>query len=265
MKSMLIRPALILALAIAVLSAIAPSLANADPRAEPTNPEARAHFELGNKLFFLKEFEKAISEYKSGALIESLPVWDLALGQCYRMLHRYEDSLWHLERFIKYGHPSGGLLKGINEVIAPMRAEVEKNAMSQRSAGGPPGQTAPAAAAPTPVIKIENTSPWYRDGLGLALVGVGTIGVAAGGYLLLDGSRLHDEANRDPSQARQDALNDQANSRVDLGAGLGIAGIVALSVGVIRFATRPSDRSTRATVAWTITASTRGIAALGRF
>ncbi|TMQ08307.1 MAG: tetratricopeptide repeat protein [Deltaproteobacteria bacterium] len=251
-----------------------------DPRAEPTNPEARAHFEQGAKLWGLKDFEGAIVEYKKGARIEGLPVFDLALGQCYRMLRQYDDALWYFNRFIKQGRPSGKLLKGVEDLMAQMRAEqkatvqeparavpvssIEHVAVAPASSPSVPSMSPPAATPSSVATTVERTPPWYRDALGLTLVGLGTIAASTAGYLALDGKRLRDESNRDPFQARRNELYDQSVSRYTLGAGFGIAGGGLLIVGIIRIASR-SDHPRASMTSWNLDVTGSGLRISGQF
>jgi len=84
-----------------------------NPLARPTKREARGHLDRGNKLYNLRSFDEAIAEFKAGAIIEAVPVFDYNLGQAYRQLGKYEDALWHYDRFLNYGHPTGQLLDAV--------------------------------------------------------------------------------------------------------------------------------------------------------
>lgn len=236
--------------------------AHADPRAEPTTPEARAHFDRGGKLFGLQDFEGAILAYKQAALIENLPVFDLALGQCYRKLHRYDDALWHFQRFLKYGRPSGNVRKGVEDLMAQMRAE-HAPVVPHSAPSDPPA--APLAATAPAAPTVERGDPWYRDGLGLALVGIGTLAAGTAGYLVFDGHRLRDDSNTDPVQARRNQLYDESVSRYRLSAAFGIAGGSLLVAGILRLASRPSARIRRDATSWNLEVTGHGVMAFGQF
>src|SRR5882724_11088677 len=90
------------------------------PLARPTNHEACEHLDRGNKLYNLRSFDEAIREFKAGALIESAPVFDYNLGQAYRQLGKYKDALWHYDRFLNYGRPTGELLDAVTGFMAEM-------------------------------------------------------------------------------------------------------------------------------------------------
>ncbi|HEX7837012.1 MAG TPA: tetratricopeptide repeat protein [Kofleriaceae bacterium] len=253
---------------------------HSDPRAEPTTPEARAHFDRGGKLFGLQDFEGAILEYKQGALIENLPVFDLALGQCYRKLHRYDDALWYFRRFLKYGRPSGNVRRGVEDLVAQMRTEQEMivqepaRAVPAGSAEHPPvvPQSPPPGTPPRPLAEAApaaatagRSDPWYRDVLGLALVSAGTAAASTAGYLAFDGHRLRDDSNTDPVQARRNHLYDESVSHYRLGAAFGIAGASLLVVAVIRLASRPSERTRRSATSWDVGVTGDRVMVFGQF
>lgn len=271
MPSMLQRLVLVLCFGYAVLGAIP---VHADPRAPPTNPAARAHFDRGGKLFTLREFEKALDEYKQGALIESLPVFDLALGQCYRMLRRFDDALWHYDRFIKYGHPTGNVLKGVNDLIAQLRAELDQQRVETKGpAEAPPAAApqhkpaslpgAPAPPLPTGPVIHESAEPWYVDRIGWALTATGVAGLAVASGLLIDARSLDNAAKASHSAQEHHQLQDKASTRSSIGAVIGIAGAGALVTGIIKLAAVPKARSGVAT--WNLGVSGDGLMVFGRF
>jgi len=216
----------------------------------------------------LKEFEKAADEYKQGALIESLPVFDLALGQCYRMLHRPDDAIWYYERFIKYGRPTGNVLKGVEDLIALMRAELEKKAtapVSTEAAPTPAQRVPPTATASSPSPTTETTGltfqhreRWYQDRLGWGLVGAGLVAAGVAGYLFSGASDLHAEANATLSHMRRNELHDQADRRKVIGDVVGAGGVALLVTAAVKLAIHPGDHASPS-VSWGLAISSQGV------
>jgi tetratricopeptide (TPR) repeat protein len=169
-----------------LLSAFATPV-QADALAKPTNVVAREHHTTGNRYYRLGEFEKAIEEYKAGALREDAPVFSWNLGQCYRMLGRHEEAIWHYERFLDRGKPTGEVEAAAKKFIAQMQAEIEtKLAMKQpRVEPAPPpagseslGQALPANSPPA---AQQRGVPLRRKlALGVGATGVAIVGLGVG-------------------------------------------------------------------------------------
>ncbi|MEP6864173.1 MAG: tetratricopeptide repeat protein [Deltaproteobacteria bacterium] len=169
-----------------------------DPLAKPKDPVAQEHLSQGNKLYRLRDFDKAIEEYKAGALKEDAPVFLYNLGQCYRQLGKYEDAIWHYERFLSRAQPTGDMRTAVEDFVKQMKSELDKKAMSQ-----PPTEPAPepkpkleAARQPVAPQPVAPVDPWYADGLGWTFAGAGLLATGIGGYLLLDANDLYDECER---------------------------------------------------------------------
>ncbi|MEJ7598498.1 MAG: hypothetical protein WKG01_11360 [Kofleriaceae bacterium] len=266
--------------ALVVLSAILllPSTSSAQAAdrslSKPREAKAREHLVHGNSLYAVREFEKAVSEYKAGALAEAAPVFDYNLGQCYRLLGRYSDAIWHYDRFIRAGKPGEKLLGHVTNFIAQMKAELDKKAMTQPPVEAAADGTAPSSKTgpqlPSRILvrsdELERDEPWYTDSFGWGLAGSGVVALGASGLLFLSAAGLQDEANSEASQQRQDELRDKASTRRLLGTVIGIGSVSLLATGIIKLAI-PSDRSrTRTNVAsWELGISSSGPVAFGRF
>lgn len=230
-------------LLVALLLCSVAATAHGDALAHPTNPIAREHLTAGNRLYRVREFEKAIEEYKAGALRESATVFHYNLGQCYRQLGRYEDALWHYERFLERGKPTGEVEKVTRSFIDQMRSELEKKAMTQPPVEPAPPPLATTASSGQPTILrneasfvAERSPRWYEDTLGWGMAGSGAITAAVAGWMLLSGSALHDEANAEPNQRRQAELRDTADTRRLLGTVIGAGGAALMITGVVKLA-----------------------------
>ncbi len=181
-----------------LISALATTV-RADALAKPTNVVAREHLATGNRYYRLREFEKAVEEYKAGAIREDAPVFYYNLGQCYRQLGRYEDAIWHYERFLDRGKPTGEVEAAVKKFIAQMKAEREKAAMKQPPVEPVPPPTADPASAGH---MLPNSSPPAEQRRGMPLqrrlaIGVGAAGAAAMGLGIVLGLRaqsFEDEA-----------------------------------------------------------------------
>ena len=219
-----------------------------DPRDEPTDPGAHAHFVEGGKLFLVRNFEQAILEYKAGALIQPLPVFDLTLAQCYRLLRRYDIARWYFERFIKYGHPGTKLLEAIENLMNQMSdSEVEVEHLPSASS------SSSFTERPQPETKTEPEpepgEPWYHDGVGFGITGSGAVALGVATYLLVSANRLHNESNSDAvSEGRRAELYDRAGTRYWTGSIVGALGSAVFIAGIVKLIVHPEEHARRVNV-----------------
>jgi tetratricopeptide (TPR) repeat protein len=225
-------------LAVLPISALAET-AYANPLAKPTNAVARDHLTTGNRLYRVREFEKAIEEYKAGAVRQDAPVFYYNLGQCYRQLGRYEDAIWHYERFLERGKPTGEVEAAVRDFIAQMKGELDKKAMSQ-----PPVEPAPpTSTASTPTVSASSgqmlpTAPPDADHRGMTFqrklaIGIGLSGVALAGLgvgLGLRAQSFKDDA-AEVCPMNPCARSDEANELLDRGKTNALYSNVAFGVG----------------------------------
>lgn len=241
-----------------------------DPLAKPKDPVAQEHLSQGNKLYRLRDFEKAIEEYKAGALKEDAPVFLYNLGQCYRQLGKYEDAIWHYERFLSRAQPSGDMRTAVEDFVKQMKSELDKKAMSQppTEPAPDPGKSKPAEPAPHVVAPPPETAisePWYSDTLGWTLSGAGLVATGIGGYLLFDASDLYDQANHEPRQEVRTQLRSQGDSRRTSGVIVGVGGVALLTAGIIKLAIHPSATRETTETAWNVGVSSNSLFVFGSF
>lgn len=228
--------------------------AHADALAPPTDAVAREHQTKGNQYYRrLRDFEKAIEEYKAGALKEDAPVFSYNLGQCYRQLGRYEDAIWHYERFLDRGKPTGKVEASVKKFIAQMKGELEKKAMKQ-----PPVEPAPPStsdsATPRQTLPASLPSAERRRGMPLQrklAIGVGAAGAAAVGLGVVLGLRAQslkdDAAEICPMTSCARAL--EANDLIDRGktnalyanVAYGVSGVAILGAAVLWLTSSPAE------------------------
>jgi tetratricopeptide (TPR) repeat protein len=263
-----------------IFAAICPRAAFAgDPLARPASREARQHLDKGNKLYNIRSFDDAITEFKAGALIEPAPVFDYNLGQAYRQLGKYQDALWHYDRFMKYGEPTGELRDAVMSFTAAMRAHIANRALTMPpTAAAPPDRSTEQATlaktrATTPesathTRNIESIRPVEHpdgpDWIGWSLAGSGVVALGVSGVLLYSASSLNGRANTELDARARDDLHDQASTRNTAGIVIGVGGLVLTAVGVIKLAVHPRHpASSTATLDVGITSD--GVFVLGHF
>jgi len=114
----------------------------------------------------------------------------------------------------------------------------------------------PAAPARSPDMTIHTTptepasSAWYTDPAGDALTGLGIVGVAFGGVMLMSASSASSDSKSAATYDQFKALDDKAKSRGAIGVIAGGVGAALILGGVIRYATRSSSSESTTVTGW---------------
>lgn len=211
--------------------------AESDPLAKPLSPAARAHLERGNKLYAIRSFDQAIEEYKAGALLEDTPVFQYNLAQAYRITGRYQEALWHYERFVMRTEPSGPLREAIDRFTMQMRAEIERAAMKEPPTGVAPTQRDEREVDTAPYAKTQEAQdPWYGDYFGWVLAASGLAISGASIYFFLDAQDSDERALTEVREVERRNLKSSARDSRRLGYAFAAIGIGTTSLGVIKLA-----------------------------
>jgi tetratricopeptide (TPR) repeat protein len=253
-----------------------------NPLAKPKATAAREHLERGNRLYDTRAFDEAIVEYKAGALVEPAPVFDFNLGQAYRQLGRYQDALWHYDRFLRYGEPMGELLDAVNGFMTEMRAQLANRAPTMPPTGPAANDGSAFASTARPPDRVIPRSEAERNDraeqlerasapesaaspywLGWTTLGTGVVAAGASGLLLWRASSLHDQANTEPDVRRRVEVHDHAKTRTVIGAVVGVGGAVLTATGAVLLVTHSRARARIAS--WDIGISAHGVEVFGRF
>lgn len=231
-----------------------------------TKPDAIEHFKKGNALYNAGDFAEAVKEYKAGMLAESSAVFNFNLGQSYRQLGDYTQAKWHYQRYLNSGLATNEEREAIEKVIAKMDAELQQKARTEPPTAPQTSiDRAPPAAAPSPspATTTDTSSPWYQDGIGWGLTGVGVASGAVSGVLFLQSADLENDADAAPSAGQAQALRDKAATRSTAGTIVGIAGGAFLIAGVVKLVIHPSSPQAPTTV--TLGVAPSGVWVSGRF
>lgn len=249
----------------------------------PASQKAREHLNRGFRLYNNQDFRAAIDEFKAGVLVEQCSCFDYDLGQSYRQLGMYKEALWHYQRFLNVGNPTGEVLEAVQKWITEMQAHLADAArtMPPTEAAPPtPPEPSPASTASrataSPTQAAAQPDPRKRDappgddrsgsvswfGWTATIGGVAALGTT--GYLFLRASSLDDQGNKSLDHRMRNDLHDQASARRTAGVIVGVAGAALTATGVyLVIASRHHDRSTTASLDVGLTG--RGVIVFGRF
>lgn len=257
-------------------AALATRTAYADPPLQkPRQAAALEHLEQASKLYNVRAFDKAAEEYKAGALIEPAPIFDYNLGQCYRQLHRYQDAIWHYQRFIHESPQTPEHVEAAQKFITEMQAELDQKAMtepptesadaaSQSKVAPEPKPPTPHAGVVAPLPPPARPEPWYDDAMGWGLAGAGLVGLGVSGALFISASGLNSDADHATTQTEAKQLRDRADTRSLIGTVVGIGGAALFVGGVVKLAIHPSSEPATST-ALNVGFSSNGLVLSGRF
>jgi hypothetical protein len=119
----------------------------ASPAARADVANAKAHYERGQALYQLGEYQRALDEFKEAHIEKADPAFLYNIAQCYRQLGDTENALAFYRRYLSFG-PEG-----------PLRADVERRIQElelARTTGRPAPPTAPRATeAPRAPLRME--------------------------------------------------------------------------------------------------------------
>lgn len=238
----------------------------AGPFDRPPNTDACAHLDRGNTLYDLGKFEEAIAEFEAGALIQPAAVFDYNLGQANRQLKKYQEALWHYDRFLHSGSPTGKVRDAVIAFMAEMKANLENKAQKM-----PPTDHAPTDpfASPHPPETSANNRLHARghtagmDWLGWSLSGVGVLGLGASGYLFLRASNLNDRVALEQAEQQREDLRHDVHTYVVAGTVTVSCSAAVLIAGIVRLALHRSEPATD--TAWSIVPMSNGAMVFGRF
>jgi tetratricopeptide (TPR) repeat protein len=62
---------------------------------------AKAHYEKGTRLYEIREYDKALLEYKAAYLAQPDPAFLFNIGQCYRKLGQNQEALSFFQEYLK--------------------------------------------------------------------------------------------------------------------------------------------------------------------
>src|ERR1039457_5384560 len=73
--------------------------------AENDKVVARAHYETATRIYDLREYAKALDEYKAAYLAKPDPAFLFNVGQCYRRLGKFDQALDFYREYLKKAPP----------------------------------------------------------------------------------------------------------------------------------------------------------------
>ncbi len=262
---------------------------------ESNKASAKAHYETGTRLYDIREYDKALLEYKSAYLAQPDPAFLFNIGQCYRKLGQNQDALNFFQEYLKKASPDDPSRHQVEARVREIEADAKLKAEAAQAAPPPsipspapnPPPPIPTAAPPSPTpttpelspaassveqaAQIDAASPPRNSGLGMRIAGIacgvaGLASVATGIYYYTRARSLSDRVtNSQTPQASDDQAGRDAQTMQWVFYGVGAA---ALATGTVLtlFGWPSTDRSrTVARVKPMVGPGLAGISAQGAF
>lgn len=147
------------------LACFAPARAAWADRDSTSEAKARRHYERGQKLFTLQQFDKALDQFQRAFDADPIPDFLFNIGQCQRNLGDREAAIFSFKQYLKL-KPDASNRESVEELIQQLE---EKQAIAPPPPPPPRDEQPPPSRARSPFYKKW----WFWTGV--AVVG------AAGG------------------------------------------------------------------------------------
>ena len=273
-------------LVVVALGAWVPAAKAGDRRAT-----AKAHYETATRLYDIREYDKALREYKSAYLAQPDPAFLFNIGQCYRKLGQNQQALNFFQEYLKKAAPDDPNRSQVEARVRDIEAEAKLQAEAAQAAAAPAPapevvQPAPEVVQPAPplapaavlapttaaasveqTVPVNTTPPGSGRGLriaGMACGAAGLVSVGIGIYYYARARSLSDSVtgSQHPKASDDQAGRDaQTMQWVFYGIGAG-----ALATGTVLYLLGwPSKESGRTVAAPIMGPGLVGISAQGTF
>jgi tetratricopeptide (TPR) repeat protein len=184
--------------------------------------EAKQHMDAAAVAYKMGHFDETLVELEKAYALDPRPELHYSIGQVYVKLDRCSDAIGAYERFLATG-PSPDRAELANQAI-----EVCKTQLAARPAPTPVPVPQPVPIAPA---VVDETPAWYKDKLGLGLVGTGAVVSVVGLVLYADARGKADDAANAPDYAESERLYDSARSQRTTSIIVSVVGVAAIGVG----------------------------------
>ncbi|HEY0195548.1 MAG TPA: hypothetical protein VGC42_30750 [Kofleriaceae bacterium] len=226
--------------------------------AQPKRKPARAQFDRGVAAYKKNNYEGAAAALGKSFELEADPDTLFAWAQAERKLDHCEKALELYEKLMTFDLPAA------NKAAVQQKHDECNDIIGAKAATATPPEPAPAPTPPPPAPSVAPAAEpepaaiphasagraWYKDPVALTLLGVGIVGVGAGGGYLYRAKSWHDKIDGSPNDARAHTLADRAKSQALIGTIAAGAGGVLIIGGIIWIATRHHSTESQPLTAW---------------
>ncbi len=162
------------------------SLAYAGKLDEASRARARQRFEAGSKLYNLRDYEKALEEFKAVYLLTGEPALLFNIGQCERQLERFADARKSFMSFLREATMTDEQRENVKSLVAAIDAAAKEAAGRETAKKREPQQDSSSSASTLVASSQAETKspkrmrPWVWGVVGAGVVVVVGLGVGLG-------------------------------------------------------------------------------------
>lgn len=218
-----------------------PILAVADNKAD-----AQKQLEVAAAAYKEKRWQDVLDALNKAYALDPKPELHFSLGQVYVKMGRCPDAIVAYEQFVA-SKPSGDAAGMALEAIAACKASAivtpDPPPVEPTLDPDPPPVDPSPVTPPAVQARIKDTTRWYQDKVGVALVGGGTAATLIGiTFYALAKGRLSDAEDAATYGEQQD-LYDSAKRKRAVSVVFTLVGVAAIGAGVYYYSTKkPAGR-----------------------
>jgi tetratricopeptide (TPR) repeat protein len=212
-------------LSLVLACALIPAIA----QAENATAEAKVLLDKAGKAFQAGDFATALTNLLGAYDKDPQPDLLYAIAQTEQKLGKCEDAIGHYEQYLATS-PAAGAAKDTQEAIDACKAKLPP----PEPVVAPQPLTPPAPTKP----RDEGEGRWYRDALGITLIGTGVLAGAIGTVVYTDARSDLDSAETATNHAMYEDTVDTAHTKRNVSVVLMVGGGALIAGGVVRLVMR---------------------------
>lgn len=229
---------------------------------------ADTHLRRGVEFYAEKQYELAIIEFRAGYGIDPRPEFLFALAQAERLSGDCASAVVYYQRFLDTGPDANQTEAARINMRRCTRALESAPRQSRPRADARTLAEAEEASEPAPPVTPPMTAvpsapaPWYRDPVGMGLLGGGVVSLVASGLFLDAKAGAEADARDADDYGAYVAHIERARSRRNLALVTGGIGAALLTGAIIRYVTRDDGDERHSTTVVAVPAEGGGIVGL---
>ncbi|HEY4176312.1 MAG TPA: hypothetical protein VGM90_05755 [Kofleriaceae bacterium] len=216
-------------LSLVLVCALVPAIAEA----QTATDDAKVLLDKAGKAFQAGDFASALTSLQAAYDKDPQPDLLYAIAQTEQKLDKCGAAIGHYEQYLATS-PSEGAAKDTREAIAVCKAKLPPPA--------PEPVVAPQPLAPPAGASASTSDPgagrWYRDPLGITLIGTGVLAGAIGAVLYQDARSDLDSAETARDNATYLDTVDTAHTKRNVSVVLMLGGGALITGGIVRLVKR---------------------------